>query len=102
MNLYISVKVNLTRNYLNTGLSNGSIEIVKGIICNDSKPALALSKFILVDFRKSSLEASYVLVMMRKLLVSYLPTRNLALAPSTRKHNRFTDQTCTMLLLKLY
>ena len=48
--LYIGVKVVLTRNYLNVGLSNGSMGIKKELFYNANKPAPALPKFIFIDF----------------------------------------------------
>jgi hypothetical protein len=61
MYLCISVKVTLTRNHLNIGLSNDSIGIAKEIVYDNNKPVPALSKFILVDFGESYMGASFFL-----------------------------------------
>ena len=59
MHLCLSVKVLLTLNHLNACLSNGSIRIVKEIAHENDKLALALPKFIIVNFRKSCIGQSF-------------------------------------------
>ena len=50
MYLCVGVKVVLTRNYLNIGLSNSSTGIVKEIVYDRDKPVLGLPRFAFADF----------------------------------------------------
>ena len=54
LNIYLCIgeKVALIRNHLNAGLLNSSVGIIKEIIFDPNKPAPALPKFVLVDFRE--------------------------------------------------
>ena len=100
--LYIGAKVALTRNHLNVDLSNGSIRIVKEIFYDDNKPALALPKFVLVDFGESYMGASFFPSDDDKNgWFSIFPIRNSAITPNKREHNGFVEHTHTMLPLKL-
>ena len=51
--------VYLTKNYLNVGLSNGSLGVVKEIVYDPSKPPPSLPLFVFVDFGKACTGESF-------------------------------------------
>ena len=50
MYLYVGVNVQLTLNYLNVGLSNGSTGVIKEIFYDENHVALELPRVVFADF----------------------------------------------------
>ena len=97
------MKIVLTKNILNVGLSNSAIGIVKELFYNANKPAPALSKLVFVDFNvEYTGEMFFPNNKSRKGYFPIYPLQNKCFTLSRRSNEGYIENTHTMLPLKLY
>ena len=102
MYICAGAKVVLTKNYLQIGLSNGSTGIVREIIYDVDKPAPGLCKFVFIDFGTEYTGTSFFPNNeIRRGWFPIYPVTNKCYTPNRRGNDGYTENSYTMLPLKL-
>ena len=103
MYICVGAKVVLTKNYLQVGLSNGSMGIVRELIYDADKPAPGLPKLVFVDFGAEYTGNSFFTndETRKGRFLIYL-VMNKCYTVNRRGSDGYAENSRTMLPLKLY